>query len=69
MALQSAGEATCESLEELTGLKHQSASARVSELLRSGRIEVVGHGVTRSGNKARVYRVKELGEKKIHHSK
>ncbi len=55
-ALQSAGEATCQRLESLTGLAHESCSARCSELLRDGKITIVGRGVTRSGKPARLYR-------------
>jgi hypothetical protein len=47
----------CEAVEELLGMKHQTASARLSELLRDGRVTVCGRTKTRSGSSARVYRI------------
>lgn len=46
---------TCDELEERSGLKHQTASARVNELMRAGRIASVGTRKTRSGRKANVW--------------
>src|SRR5207248_2457304 len=37
-ALACANEASCEQLETLTGLRHQTCSARISELKRDGEI-------------------------------
>jgi len=47
---------TCEELEVLSGLSHQTCSARLSELRREGKIKiVVGTRKTRSGSPAAVY--------------
>lgn len=46
---------TCEELEHLTSLSHQTCSARLSELRREGKIKVVGERKTRSGSDAAVY--------------
>jgi hypothetical protein len=49
--------ATCDRLEQDTGLSHQSCSARISELARDGLIADTGsREKTRSGRTARVYR-------------
>lgn len=55
-ALERKGEATCELLETLCFLSHQTCSARISELLRDGLIEICGHTKTKAGNKCRLYR-------------
>src|SRR5947207_15751346 len=39
-ALQNAGEASCEKIEDHTSLSHQTCSARISELKRDGKITV-----------------------------
>ncbi len=44
--------ATCDEVEELLGLRHQTASARVRELVLAGRI-VKAQWVTTAGNAAR----------------
>ena|SRR3990167_1207979 len=49
--------ATCENVEDALGLAHQSASARLSELLKENRIEIIGKGVTRSNRSCRTYGV------------
>ncbi len=46
---------TCEDVERNCGLSHQTASARISELLRDGLIEARGCRQTASGRMARVY--------------
>ncbi len=51
---------TCEQLEESLGLKHQTASARVSELVRDGLIVVDGTRPTSSGCRARVLKVRAI---------
>ena len=47
---------TCEEVEFETGLPHQTASARISELKRDWLIEKVGTRLTRSGCAAAVYK-------------
>jgi hypothetical protein len=51
--------ATCEEVEEGLGLSHQTASARVSELRRDGRLAEIGRRSTRSGRPARVHQAVE----------
>jgi predicted transcriptional regulator len=46
---------TCDEIEDITGLPHQSCSARISELKRDGLIKKVGTRPTRSGCQAAVY--------------
>lgn len=45
---------SCEQIEQMLGLSHQTASARVSELKRKGLIRVQGHRKTKSGSNAGV---------------
>ena len=48
--------ATCEVVEHSMSLSHQSASARISELLRDGRIEIAeGRSRTKTGRSCRIY--------------
>jgi len=47
--------ATCEEVEDALGLRHQSASARVNELMNTGRILVGGRRETSSGRSAFVW--------------
>jgi Fic family protein len=49
------GGLTCEEIEIMTGWKHQTVSARISELKRDGRIISIGKRETKSGCKAAVY--------------
>jgi hypothetical protein len=49
------GGLSCEDIENLTALSHQSCSARLSELRREGKIKIVGERKTRSGSTAAVY--------------
>jgi len=49
------GRMTCDAIEEITGLPHQSCSARISELKRDGLIHKIGTRPTRSGCQAAVY--------------
>lgn len=56
-ALERVGEATCEKLEDLTFSKHQSVSARISELHRDGLIVKCGRGKTRSGSSCAIYKL------------
>ena len=53
--------ATCEEVERALGLRHQTASARITELRKSGRlINIPGERrYTRSGATARVHRVNQ----------
>lgn len=52
--------ATCETVEHAMSLSHQSASARISELVRDGRIEIAeGKSRTKTGRSCRIYVVKE----------
>jgi predicted ArsR family transcriptional regulator len=47
---------TCDEIEELLGLRHQTASARLRELQLGGWIQASNHKrLTRSGRQARVY--------------
>jgi len=46
---------TCDEIEEVTGLKHQTASARVRELADLEEIVPIGTRLTRSGRKAVVW--------------
>ena len=54
-ALVGLGNATCEELEEKTGLSHSSASARISELKKDGLMQIEGYGYTKSHNKCARY--------------
>ncbi len=56
-SLAHAKEASCERLEISTGISHQSCSARISEMLRDGKIRVVGHGTTITGKPCRLYKI------------
>lgn len=56
-ALAGTGGSSCEGVESLTGLSHQTCSARISELKRDGRIVKCGTTKTRSGSTAAVYRI------------
>lgn len=48
--------ATCDEVEETTGLSHQTASARVHELMKAGRIVAAeGKRKTRAGRAATVW--------------
>lgn len=46
--------ATCEEIEELLGLSHQTASARCAELKALGAVRVAGQRKTKSGRNAGV---------------
>jgi len=48
---------TCEEIEIALGLKHQTVSARISELKRDGRIIITGERETLSGCTAATYGV------------
>jgi predicted HTH transcriptional regulator len=54
-ALERLGTATCEQLEDVTFSKHQSVSARLSELKRDGLIVKIGTRLTRSNSPCAVY--------------
>lgn len=47
---------TCEDLEKVSGISHQSCSARISELKRDGLIVKIGTRPTKSGCQAAVYK-------------
>lgn len=51
---------TCDEIEAALGLSHQTASARVHELARSGRLEPRGRRETRSGRRATVWAACEV---------
>lgn len=54
--------ASCERLEDLTFMKHQSCSPRLTELKRAGLIVVLDHkGRTRSGSPCSLYQLSEQG--------
>ena len=46
---------TCEQIERLCSLRHQSASARIRELVLDGLVEIIGTRENESGVRARVY--------------
>ena len=46
---------TCEQIEQVTGISHQTCSARLSELKRECKIKIVGTRKTKSGSPASVY--------------
>lgn len=46
---------TCEEIEDMTGWKHQTVSARISELKRDEKIIAVGKRQTKSKCQAAVY--------------
>lgn len=51
---------TCDEIEVALGLAHQTASARVRELVLAGVIQDTGHTrATRSGSAARIYAIAE----------
>lgn len=52
--------ATCDRVEEVLGLRHQTASARMRELCRRGFVYYDGERETRSGHQARIYRICQL---------
>ena len=56
--------ASCEDVERGLGLKHQTASARVSELRRDGWIASVGRGKTSSGAGCTLFRALTPAERK-----
>lgn len=52
------GGATCDEVERLLGLSHQTASARIRELTQLGRLRDSGERrKTRTGRNARVYTI------------
>jgi len=54
--INAVGNATCDEIEEAMKLKHQTASARIRELVLDGKIQDTGmRRRTRSGSSARVY--------------
>ncbi len=46
---------TCEEVERRCKLRHQSASARIRELVLDGLVEIIGTRENESGVRARVY--------------
>lgn len=60
-SLRDHGPATCDELEQRLGLTHQTCSAAVNAVMNSGRIVADGSRPTRSGRRARVWRVVEGG--------
>lgn len=56
--LDQVGDATCDEVEVALGMRHQTCSARFSELKARGEIVAVGKRVTRTGCKATVYKRK-----------
>ena len=53
--IRNSGGLICEEIEDALGLKHQTASARISELKKQGKLIVIGKRKTRSGCLAGVY--------------
>jgi response regulator of citrate/malate metabolism len=59
-AISEKGEATCDELEQRTGLSHQTCSARITELVIESKIIDTGRRrTTRAGRPARVYGVRK----------
>jgi hypothetical protein len=56
-SLQADGPATCDEMELRLGLTHQTCSARINDLFRAGTIVADGSRPTRSGRRARVWRL------------
>lgn len=56
-SLRADGPATCDELEQRLALTHQTASATVNALMRAGSIVADGSRNTRSGRRARVWRI------------
>jgi len=50
---------TCDEVEIITGLSHQTVSARITILKQRGWLDVIGKRPTRTGRMASVYRVIE----------
>jgi len=50
---------TCEELEDALGMKHQTCSARITELKKSGHLVVSGRRKNRGGSSARAYIIAE----------
>lgn len=48
---------TCEKIVFLLGMRHQTVSARLSELLKEEKIKIIGRQKISSGRTARVYEV------------
>lgn len=46
---------TCDEAEVVLGMRHQTASARFTELQKKNRVKVVGTRKTRTGRPARVF--------------
>jgi hypothetical protein len=53
--MKSKGGATCDEIELMTGMRHQTASARIRELYLKDRIKTVGKRQTRSGRMALIW--------------
>lgn len=53
---------TCDEIEAQAGLTHQTASARVNELMRARKIVACGRRLTRSGRRAITWRVATVAE-------
>lgn len=54
--------ATCDTLEIVLGLSHQTASARIRELYLKGFIEKIGKAKTRSGRNAVLWGITNEGK-------
>lgn len=57
-SLSQSGPATCDEIEQRLSLTHQTASATVNGLMRAGVIVADGSRLTRSGRRARVWRLR-----------
>lgn len=55
--LSSVSDATCDEVEQHTGLTHQTCSARMSELKRTHSILATVKRATRTGSKAQAWRL------------
>jgi hypothetical protein len=58
-AIRTLGKASCEDVEQLLSMSHQSASARMADAKRLNFIEKVGTIKTASGCSAGLYRIRE----------
>jgi predicted transcriptional regulator len=62
IGLRGADGATCDEVEQAMRLTHQTASARINELMNAGKIREGGRRKTRSGRSATVWVVPAAGQ-------
>lgn len=59
--LQQRGDFTCEEIEDRLAMRHQTCSARLTELYAKGRVDRIGKRPTSSGRLAHIYRITSAG--------